>query len=96
MFDWNVADLPTFMEWYNSKVGKNHYPHIPRFKKIVYFEHCASGIGIQVDQDTFKEYLQLFKNVDGFNYFYDRVNDCTVYCIDDCPVLRLYYWGCYS
>lgn len=93
----NIKDMniPTFAEWYNE-----HYPdiipHRPNIKRVVYFEHCASGIGIQVDEDTFNEYLQLFKSVDTFSYSYDRQNDCTVYYIDGNPVLRLYKWGCLS
>lgn len=85
--------LPTFLQWYKEK-----YPdgitHRPKTTSVVYMEHCASGIGIQIDEVTFNEYLQLFKSVDTFSYSYDRQNDCTVYKIDGIPVLRLYRWGC--
>lgn len=85
--------LPEFCDWYNERYP-DHIPHRPTPTQIVYFEHCASGIGIQIDEVTFNEYLQLFKSVDSFSYSYDRQNDCTVYCIDGNPVLRLYKWGC--
>ena len=92
-FDWKNADVPTFIEWFNEKFG-SRIPNRPNITEVVYFEHCASGIGIQIDKDTFNEYLDEFKHVEGFHYSFDRMNDCTVYYIDDFPVLRLYKWGC--
>lgn len=88
-------DFPSFCDWYNEHYP-DRIPHRPKITNVVYFEHCASGEGIQIDQETFDEYLQLFKSIDTFSYSYDRQNDCTVYKIDGNPVLRLYKWGCLS
>lgn len=87
--------LNDFYIWYGENL--KYFKHkVPKFDKIIYFEHCASSQGIQISETVFKEYLNLFKKVDSFSYFYDRQNDCTVYCIDGNPVLRKYEWGCYS
>lgn len=88
-------DFPSFCDWYNEHYP-DRIPHRPKITSVVYFEHCATGEGIQIDQETFDEYLQLFKHIDTFSYSYDRQNDCTVYKIDGNPVLRLYKWGCLS
>lgn len=90
----NYADCPSFMKWYTQVYNPEAKLPKPRWHEVVYFEHCASGIGIQIDKDCFEEYLKLFRDVDGFSYMYDRTNDCTVYCIDGNPVLRYYYWRC--
>lgn len=96
MIDLEKCSLPEFSEWYKEKYGNRHVPRTPRISRVVYYEHCASGIGVQINEDLFKEYLNLFKKVDGFHYRYDRLQDCTVYSIDNTDVLRLYRWGCIS
>lgn len=85
--------LPDFCDWYNEHYP-DRIPHRPKTTNVVYFEHCATGMGVQIDEVTFNEYLQLFKSVDTFSYSYDCQNDCTVYKIDGNHVLRLYKWGC--
>ena len=88
-------DFPSFCDWYNEHYP-DRIPHRPKITSVVYFEYCATGEGIQIDKETFDEYLQLFKYIDTFSYSYDRQNDCTVYKIDGNPIFRLFKWGCLS
>ena len=99
-FDLVNMSLDDFQIWYDENLKYFKYK-VPKFDRVVYFEYCASGQGIQISETVFKEYLDLFKYEPGtkiirkdFSYSYDRLNDCTVYKLDGNPVLRLYKWGC--
>lgn len=94
-FDVFNMDLDDFYIWYGDHL-KEFKNKIPNFDHVVYFELVSKNVGIQISETVFKEFLLVFKRIDGFNYSFDRTNDCTVYYINNCPVLRLYKWGCFS
>lgn len=92
--------LDDFIIWLKNNNIRLH-GRIPRFHRVIYLEHCATGIGVQISSDVFKEYIDRFRGddgkfIDGFSYRYDPNNDCTTYYIEDIPILRKYEWGCYS